>query len=189
MDKPERRVHRSAVHPCHSETPLARSCMSAAPGDRRSWSVTHYRSDVAGAIFQSIRIGVIRRRSKGFMSSRLLRRFLLAAALLSCGLTSFARAADIDPRVSTSEVLTSQTTGVGVFLPSNTLTAWLLASTERDVHGGRVATQLDSLYRQRLCVPRARDANCGTLPACDDAGRLLRAGLHSSSLGTPPPLS
>ena len=124
------------------------------------------------------------------MSIRFPRRLLLAAALLSLGVTPGANAVDTDDRRVTAspEVVTSQKIGIGVSLPSQALTASLLASRERDVRGGRIATQLDS-HRHVLAMPRVPTANRRILGTRDDVGRLLRAGLHSSSLGTPPPLS
>ena len=152
--------------------------------------MTHYRLIAGGVILQSIRDKSFDVRRKVFMSIRFPRRSLLAA-MLGLGLAAAASAAESVPQYggsTPSDVLTSQSTGVGTALVSYALTGGLVASSERDVRGGRVATQFVTLFRHRLCLlPPA--SSCRELSTCDDAGHLLRAGIHSSSLGTPPPLS
>lgn len=149
--------------------------------------MTHYHSFADRAIFHSF----ANSRSvveKGSMSIRFPRRSLLAALLgfgLAAGACAEARVPQ-DRGSAAADVVTSRTTGVGASLVSPTLTGGLVPTT--DIRG-RVATQVDPLYRHRPCLLRTAATICRVLSTCDDTGRLLRAGIHNSSLGTPPPLS
>lgn len=151
--------------------------------------MTHYRLFTSGVIFQSFADRPFDVRRKGFMSIHVPRRSLLVA-LLGLGLAGGVCAAESVPQQhgpGASDVITSQAAGVGETLVPSALPDGLVASTERDV--GRVATQFDTLHRHRPCLLRTASVIRRLLCTCDDAGRLLRAGIHSSTLGTPPPLS
>lgn len=125
------------------------------------------------------------------MSTRFLLH-LLIAAMLTGGLAAGPRAAEaVGPEERAAALVAAEGQYASAALPAQGLLAE--AAAELDAPGTRTLPSGPSArYRtsqREAHAPRAQPSQSNEQQFCDMAARLLRSGMDSSSLNTPPPQS
>lgn len=124
------------------------------------------------------------------MSSRIPGWWILSAALLISGV-AYGTSATEPPAAggAFAEVLSAQSVDVGAPLPAGGLSSWIFMGADGELRGGRAAGSSTLGSRQGLRRRYAPAVDAARERSGDAHARLMRAGLDSSSLGTPPPHS